>query len=475
MPPPPVIELWRELVELHGNARIVHNDASSIPWKKIVLHLLAIADEACSGIGFSPSGTAISEIFYKDHMNWVRKRMADPRAIGGRALPYLPNSLCSRVPPEILCVQPKTSTPVVGCTVRSLTHHLALLPPIGNVTTHWYVSDKKDGGAFNMLVVPFPYSIPGKSFIPQKGKFPGAGNDRAFTLNPATWMAGVDAKKFAEFLLGLIEAAKPELELVHAIVLPETALRLELADEVATILARETRLEMFLAGVVGHVDGDTRNAAAIYRFDGGEVIQSSFQSKHHRWCLNGDQIRRYQLGHILDPRAKWWEQIDVSHRDCYVTLFRPQATLSVLICEDLARYDPVLTVMNAIGPNLVVALLMDGPQLEHRWPGRYATALADDPGSAVLTVTSLGMVLRSAMPGDPENREIALWKEPEGRARALKLPKGHHALLLTLTSRGIEQVTLDGRGDRGATINFTLGAARGIKHPTPPAWVGAVS
>jgi hypothetical protein len=51
--------------------------------------------------------------------------------------------------------------------------------------------------------------------------------------------------------------------------------------------------------------------------------------------------------------------------------------------------------MNAIGPNLVIALLMDGPQLENRWPARYATVLAEDPGSAVLTVTSLGMVRRS--------------------------------------------------------------------------------
>ena len=66
-----------------------------------------------------------------------------------------------------------------------------------------------------------------------------------------------------------------------------------------------------------------------------------------------------------------------------MTLIRETATLSVLICEDLARYDPVLTVMNAIGPNLVIALLMDGPQLERRWCGRYATALADDPGSSV--------------------------------------------------------------------------------------------
>jgi hypothetical protein len=155
-------------------------------------------------------------------------------------------------------------------------------------------------------------------------------------------------------------------------------------------------------------------------------------------------------------------------------LFRANATLSVLICEDLARYDPVLTVMNAIGPNLVIALLMDGPQLEKRWPGRYATVLAEDPGSAVLTLTSMGMVARSAMPADPQAREIALWKEPTGEARPLRLPKGDHALLLTLTSELVEQFTLDGRGDGGATAQFALGAAHPVRHPDPPGWLGPI-
>jgi hypothetical protein len=152
-------------------------------------------------------------------------------------------------------------------------------------------------------------------------------------------------------------------------------------------------------------------------------------------------------------------------------LFRAAAALSVLVCEDLARYDPVLTVMNAIGPNLVIALLLDGPQLEQRWPGRYATVLAEDPGSAVLTVTSLGMVLRSNTPGETENREIALWKEPNGRAQPLKLPRGDHALLVTLTSRWVEQFTLDGRGDGISTMEFQFGSAHGVRVPKPPAWL----
>ena len=116
-----------------------------------------------------------------------------------------------------------------------------------------------------------------------------------------------------------------------------------------------------------------------------------------------------------------------------------------------------------------------GTQPEKRRPGRYATVLAEDPGSAVLTVTSLGMVMRSAMPGENPNRTIALWKEPNGKAHELALPKGDHALLLSLTSKLVEQFTLDGRGDGKATVNFTLGAACGIKHPGKlPDWLGSV-
>jgi hypothetical protein len=67
----------------------------------------------------------------------------------------------------------------------------------------------------------------------------------------------------------------------------------------------------------------------------------------------------------------------------------------VLICEDLARQDPAAELVRAVGPNLLVALLMDGPQLANRWPARYAAVLAEDPGTSILTLTSLGMVERS--------------------------------------------------------------------------------
>jgi hypothetical protein len=487
LPPNRVRTLWRDLVHKHGKARIDDASPGALQWKQIVFDLLVIADEACSGIGFLPEASRVSVIqycVYDDYAAWSKHSSDNPDHLGGDLLPHLPVSLCIRVPPSLLCVQPKTTTPSVGCTLRSLTHNLALLPGVANVRTWWHAGDetREHNNPFNLLVVPFPFSIPGRSFSPVDGCFPGEARDRVFTLDPDKWMnrepakwtSGVSATDFATFLCGLIDTAKSELEPVHAIVLPETAIRNELADAVADILAATTDLDLLVTGVSSGGDGVGRNLAAIYRFRNHKVLQRSFQSKHHRWCLDGNQIRRYQLGHVLDPHCKWWEQINVSDRACYITSFRSYAALSVLVCEDLARYDPVLTVMNAIGPNLVIALLMDGPQLEKRWPGRYATALADDPGSAVLTITSLGMVSRSRNPGEEQNREIALWKEPNGQAQVLKLPKGSHGLLLTLTNRLVEQFTLDGRGDGKMSMQFALGGAHGIAHPDPPAWIGPV-
>jgi hypothetical protein len=491
-PPAHVRKLWRELIGKFKEAPIDDPSAPALAWKKIVFDLLVIADEACAGIGFLPEDEGgeneeeTASIFqfavYKSYSAWMKQSFINPDHVGGEILPHLPFSLCIHVPRALLCVQPKATTPAVGCTLRSLTHNLALLPSVANVRTSWIPASetRKHNDPFNILIVPFPFSIPGGSFSPVPGRFPGEANDRVFALDPEKWMnrdparwnGGVSARHFADFLCGLISAARSELEPVHAIVMPETAIRFELANQVADILAAETDLDLLLTGVLSTGGGTARNQAAIYHFRNNKVAQRSFQSKHHRWCLDGDQIRRYQLGHVLAPGSRWWEQINVGDRGCYVTSFRSYATLSVLICEDLARYDPVLTVMNAIGANLVVALLMDGPQLEHRWPGRYATALADDPGSAVLTVTSFGMVSRSRNPGDKQNREIALWKEPNGRARVLKLPKGCHGLLLTLTNRLVEQFTLDGRGDGKITMQFALGAAHGIAHPDPPAWIG---
>lgn len=243
---------------------------------------------------------------------------------------------------------------------------------------------------------------------------------------------------------------------------------------ISKVLAAKTKLELFISGLVapGRKRTDLpKNKVYTSIFYRNNVFVDWLQSKHHRWRLDRDQIRRYHLGDSLNPKEVWWEKIELEPRTCYFYVFRHGACLAALVCEDLARIDPVQATVRSVGPNLMVVLLMDGPQLERRWPGKYAAVLADDPGSAVLTLTSLGMVRRSIMPGDEEPREIALWKEPDGFARELKLPRGSHALLLTLSQSKEENFSLDGRSDKGSTARLSLSGVHAITHPDPEAWI----
>jgi hypothetical protein len=79
-----------------------------------------------------------------------------------------------------------------------------------------------------------------------------------------------------------------------------------------------------------------------------------------------------------------------------------------LVCEDLAQNDDVAALIRSVGPTIVLTVLLDGPQLTSRWAARYASVLADDPGSAVLTLTSFGMARRSRPHGHDASAVIAL-------------------------------------------------------------------
>jgi hypothetical protein len=107
---------------------------------------------------------------------------------------------------------------------------------------------------------------------------------------------------------------------------------------------------------------------------------------------------------------------------------------------------------------------MDGVQIPTRWSARYAEGLVEDPGSAVLTFTSRGLIQRSRdreigkrearddkvrargqhYPRQ-ENWSIALWKDTENRPIELHCPPGDHAILLRLVSRPLSELTYDGR------------------------------
>ena len=81
--------------------------------------------------------------------------------------------------------------------------------------------------------------------------------------------------------------------------------------------------------------------------------------------------------------------------------------------------------------------------------------LADDPGSAVLTLTSRGLMAlqavgrkRHASPFPIDGRSIvALWRDDAGRAEELECPPYSQAVWLKVRGHRVPNYTLDGRSD----------------------------
>jgi len=122
-----------------------------------------------------------------------------------------------------------------------------------------------------------------------------------------------------------------------------------------------------------------------------------------------------------------------------------ELTQASLVCEDLAQNDDIAQLIRSVGPTVVICGLLDGPQLTSRWAARYASVLADDPGSAVLTLASLGMVQRSRPQGREPSRVIALWKDSSSGVREIPLEPGATGVLLTVTMDRATRRSADGR------------------------------
>ncbi len=116
----------------------------------------------------------------------------------------------------------------------------------------------------------------------------------------------VTARDIGNFLKQLIAVASAEAEHIDGIVLPELALNNHILAELDEILARETKLELFISGYLLQ-DQEPANyvhGTIFIRPPSGDVkIYNWEQSKHHRWLVEGYQIDRYQLGDRLHPGA----------------------------------------------------------------------------------------------------------------------------------------------------------------------------
>ncbi|MDX2093701.1 MAG: hypothetical protein SFX73_38035 [Kofleriaceae bacterium] len=441
--PQDVFDLWT-IVMSRSNQSHLLDVAKDRETCQALLHLVAAADEACANVGMFSKHDFINE---------------------ANILLRTTFTLCKIVPPTVLCVLPKQHTPQSGMTIRSLTHHLSL--HIGReVVPHWHQQPterpRTTDGRLTLLLAPWPLEVKPRQFAPTE---PANGllhempeKFGFFTYEPECDPTDREST-VASWVESLIQTARDLTGHVDAIVLPELAVNEEQFRALREV-AHDAGA-MLIAGVFHPAkDGrPARNEVALApcgptpEKGGFNAFQEDVrQSKHHRWQLDRSQIQTYGLGSALDPNFRWWESSELGERHVNFVVLDDELTICCLICEDLARQDPVADVVRSVGPNLVIALLMDGPQLGHRWPARYATVLADDPGSSVLTLTSAGMTrLSRPPPGRTPSRSIALWKDTS-RSEALELELPHDAdgLLLMLRSEPVEEWTADGRSDRAS-------------------------
>lgn len=440
-------------------------------WKPLegLLTLHAIADEACVGWGIRK--VEFNELGHEDRSDEAASGESHPARryaedlLRDHATLATINALRCRV-------LPKRHTPDVGITLRSLSSNLSFhrssvkvswkdYPPNNPLANNLMGKSK----TFSILLLPWPLEIQSTWFSAVEAEGIAMNDSYGFfSYSPP----GDDLESFRELLEKALASAKREVRTVDIVVLPECAISEDELEVLEDVLGRHS-VSAYVAGMRSEVEGGrTFSQNKVYfkvgRFDEGESrvrfddCDNNAQNKHHRWKLDRSQITKYSLGHILSPSRHWWEAIEIPRRKVTFVNVGEEVTICPLICEDLARQDPIAELIRAVGPSLVITVLMDGPQRMDRWSARYASVLAEDPGSAVIALTSAGMVRRWRPPHRESSNVVALWDDGRGSAREIELEGDSIGILLGLCTESHREPTADGRIELFGTNTITLGS-----------------
>jgi hypothetical protein len=455
--PTPVSNHWRLLMYAFSSSFDRLREDRSLA--HALFELAAMADEASAGVGLprSPSGASQFGKFYRR----ARTQLL-PTENG--------STLCMEIDRTRLRVLPKMHSPSKGLTVRSLSHHLALCSG-DEICPFWEISVgySPTREFMNLLIVPWPETIKPVQFkrVPRKHSgMRNMPNDFGFfRYSPEPEKNDnekVAPERFVTHVEDLYREAISMMGRIDGIVFPELAL---VPEEFEALREAEFTQKIFLVSGIAKAPEEDNSFSANELYCDIPNRERMVQSKHHRWKLDKSQIIQYGLGSLLSPERSWWEHISVDNRKLNFVSLLPWLVMSVVICEDLARPDPVGDLLRAVGPNLVIALLMDGPQIKERWSARYATTLAEDPGCSVLSLTSAGMS-KLSRPASGVNRSkvIGLWKDAHSSTPVeIELPDDCGGVVLSLSVRWMDEWTADGREDRGATGYPLLSGIHGVK------------
>ena len=432
-------EEWGVLVD--GAEIPLEHLAQGREWRtcEALLTLHAIADEACAGLGVAAERADGKGCRYRAR---------------GRELLARTGSM-ARIGSQFMRVLPKVRTPPTGR--ASFSRYACVQGP--GLEARWHKMPARHAGTdtrseyVNYLLLPWPLRVRESDFRPLDGSVQRMARD------PFGFFEFAPSERLD---LDLVErtliAARDEVGSVDVVVLPESAVdESEIAD-LEAVLDRQGVIYL-TAGVrqrsrqPGRFPASWVHTGVNPRLEKGGPLPTGpgeqwfhiRQNKHHRWSLDESQIYQYHLGGALHPHIRWWEAIDVPRHSIQFVQVGEQITVVSLVCEDLAQNDDVAEVIRSVGPTVVITVLLDGPQLTSRWAARYASVLADDPGSAVLMLTSFGMVQRSRPHQHDASRIIAMWKDPVQGCREIPLEAGAHGVLLTACGDRTTRRSADGR------------------------------
>lgn len=434
---PPQVKEWWNTVLGHAALPLIKVLEDQTLFVALV-GLIATCDFACRGFGFWDRTAPLT----------VKEGRANTNLLVAK-------TLCEMVHPSRCVVLPKAHNPFTGMTLRSLTHNLALWDR-PEVSTAWEnIQLDIPRGAMNLLLVPWPLFVSPSAFHQAHDTHALRLPDRVGLFEYDIPFSDADVQRIAT----LVESARSLVGDIHGIIFPELAMRVTQFALVREQIQEAYNIPLLVSGIGGtNPDKLGTNNVAISVHP--ELNEPHLQSKHHRWRIDEDQARTYDLLAGL-PRKKdngaWWEGIEIEGRSCIFFNANDWLTFCVLICEDLARQDPVSELVRSVGPSLVVALLLDAAQVQGRWPDRYATVLAEDPRSSVLTLTAAGLVDLAIRVRGSGTRSIALWREAfQRKSYEITLDPGAQAVVLRIQSKMSMEWTADGRHDNGQTGYLSL-------------------
>ncbi|MFD3403113.1 hypothetical protein ACFWUU_20685 [Kribbella sp. NPDC058693] len=433
--------------------------AAGRDWRvcQALLSLHAMADEACAGLGRAT------------------ERAEGPGArYRARAREWLARTgSLARVAPRRVRVLPKVRTPPSGRTAFS---RYACVQGAG-LEASWHKMPVRHLGTdpraeyVNLLLLPWPLRIRASDFRAVEGSVQWQERD------PFGFFEFAPTERLDLDLVDrVLTAALDEVDDVDVVVLPEAAIDETEIEGLETVLSRHG-VSYLTAGVRQrspgpgqlprngvHIGVEPRLRKAAGPSDGPHRQWFHIrQDKHHRWALDANQIAQYHLAGALHPQVQWLETMDVPPRSLQFVSVGEEITIVSLVCQDLAETDEIADVIRSVGPTVVLAVLLDGPQLASRWAARYASVFADDPGSSVLTLTSYGMAQRSRPPGREASPIVALMKEADQEYREIPLEPGAQAVLLTASGSRATRRTVDGRRPVDTGTHYTGAAVHQIR------------